>query len=178
MKLAIFSHGKESGPNGGKITIMKKVAESHGFETIALDYTECKDTSERVNKLKNYIDSKSFESLLLIGSSMGGYVSTILSNEYNLIGLFLLCPALYMNNNEYTVNSFSPKCKNIEIIHGWNDEVVPYENSIKFGKQTKAIVNLVDDNHRLKKNYVFIEKIFNNFLININCCYQRCVKRQ
>lgn len=169
MKLAIFSHGKESGPNGNKISIMKKVAESHGFETIALDYTLCKNASDRVHKLKTYIESRNIESLVLIGSSMGGYVSTVVSNEYNLIGLFLLCPALYMDKEEYVVKRFLPKCNKIEIIHGWDDVTIPYENSVKFGQHTKAVVNLVDDNHRLSKNYEFIEHRFNNFLINLNC---------
>ena len=168
MKLAIFSHGKESGPNGNKITILRKTAEKHGFETIALDYTECKNAIERINKLREYIKNRKFESLLLVGSSMGGYVSTVLSAEYNLLGLFLLCPALYMINKEYKVQEYNPKCNNIEIIHGWNDKVVPYENSIKFGLQTKAIVNLIDDNHRLKKSYSFIDKRFDDFLTNIN----------
>jgi len=168
MKLAVFSHGKESGPNGNKITILRRIAEAHGFETIALDYTECKNATERISKLKECIENNNRESLLLVGSSMGGYVSTVLSSEYTLIGLFLLCPALYMIDEEYKVKEYCPMCNNIEVIHGWNDEVVPYSNSIKFGQQTKAVVNLIDDNHRLKKSYSFIEKRFDNFLRDIN----------
>ena len=168
MKLAIFSHGKESGPNGNKITILRRIAEKNAFETIALDYTKCNNATERVRLLEKYIQEKKIESLLLVGSSMGGYVSTVLSNNHNLIGLFLLCPALYMKSNEYTVKNYHPICKNIEIIHGWSDEIVPFMNSIKFGEQTKAVVNLVNDDHRLKKSYPFIEKRFDYFLKDIN----------
>ncbi|MBV7441308.1 S9 family peptidase [Weeksellaceae bacterium TAE3-ERU29] len=168
MKLAIFSHGKESGPNGNKIKILRRVAEENGFETITLDYTKCNNATERVILLEEYIQEKGIDSLLLVGSSMGGYVSTVLSNNYNLIGLFLLCPALYMTNKEYTIKNYHPICENIEIIHGWNDEIVPFANSIKFGEQTKAVVNLVDDDHRLKKSYSFIEKRFDYFLKNVN----------
>lgn len=61
-------------------------------------------------------------------------------------------------------------CDNIEIVHGWNDEVVPFDNSIRFAQQTKAVLNLIDDNHRLKNSYSFIEKRFEEFLKNIKCC--------
>lgn len=166
MKLAIFSHGKESGPNANKISILKEVSKSYGFESVALDYTKCKNASERIDKLRAFINTQDAKSLLLVGSSMGGYVSTVLANEYDLAGLFLLCPALYMDYEEYGVKTFCPKCKNIEIIHGWNDDVVPYANSIKFGSQTKAVLNLVDDDHRLKKSYDFMKKRFNDFLVN------------
>lgn len=168
MKLAIFSHGKESGPNGKKITILRNVAEAHNFQTVALDYTKCKNAQERITQLGEYIQKSNGVPLLLIGSSMGGYVSTVLSNDHPLIGLFLLCPALYMPNEEYKVREYNPKCKNIEIVHGWDDEIVPYVNSIKFGQQSKAVVNLVDDNHRLKQSYSFIEGRFDAFLKNIN----------
>jgi pimeloyl-ACP methyl ester carboxylesterase len=167
-KLAILSHGKESGPNGKKLTKLKRVAEKHGYEAISLDYTQCNNATERIALLKEYIEKSSFESLVLVGSSMGGYVSTVLANDYRLSGLFLLCPALYMEDKEeYTVKDFSPKCKNIEIIHGWSDEVVPFDHSIQFGEQTHAVVNLIEDNHRLQHSHAFMEKRFEWFLSNL-----------
>jgi predicted esterase YcpF (UPF0227 family) len=90
-KLAILSHGKESGPNGKKLTKLKRVAEKHGYEAISLDYTQCNNATERIALLKEYIEKSNFESLVLVGSSMGGYVSTVLANDYDLSGLFLLC---------------------------------------------------------------------------------------
>jgi pimeloyl-ACP methyl ester carboxylesterase len=168
-KLAILSHGKESGPNGKKLTMLKEVAEKHGYEAISLDYTQCKNSTERITLLKEYIEKSSFESLVLVGSSMGGYVSTVLANDYRLSGLFLLCPALYMEDKEeYTVGKFSPKCQNIEIIHGWSDEVVPFDHSIRFGKKTHAVVNLIEDNHRLQHSHAFMKKRFEWFLSNLN----------
>lgn len=167
-KLAILSHGKESGPNGKKLTMLKGVAEDHGFEAISLDYTQCKNSTERIALLKEYIEKSNFDSLLLVGSSMGGYVSTVLANDYDLSGLFLLCPALCMKDKEeYTVEEFSPKCQNIEIIHGWNDDVVPFDNSIQFGEKNRAVVNLIEDNHRLQDSHPFMKKRFEWFLSNL-----------
>lgn len=168
MRIAIFSHGKESGPKGDKIRILRQVAEQCGYETISIDYTKCKDACERIDLIKDCIDKNKHKQIVLIGSSMGGYVATVAAGESPLIGLFLLCPALYMPIKEYTIQDYLPLTKNIEIVHGWNDEVVPFENSILFGKQTKAVVNFVDDNHRLKKSYSFIENRFKQFLDKIH----------
>ena len=168
MKLAIFSHGKESGPNGTKIQILRKVAETQGFETESIDYTKCKTADDRIKLIKEFIETKKPESLVLIGSSMGGYVSTVVANDYKLAGLFLLCPALYMEHKEYAIHTYLPLCDHIEIVHGWEDDIVPCENSIKFGRQTKAVLNLVDDNHRLSNSHSFLEKRFEEFLKNID----------
>jgi pimeloyl-ACP methyl ester carboxylesterase len=164
MSTIIFSHGKESGPNGHKISILREVAKSNGYETIAVDYTNCLNAKERIQLLEDTLKDWNTESIILVGSSMGGYVSTVTANKYNLLGLFLLCPALFMPEGEYETQDYYPKCETIEIIHGWEDEVVPYANSIRFGKQTKAILNLVDDNHRLTKSYEFIKHRFEEFL--------------
>ena len=169
MKLVIFSHGKESGPNGSKIQILRKTAEANGFETASIDYTNCETAAERVKLLLEFIESKQADCTVLVGSSMGGYVSTVVSNNYQLNGLFLLCPALYIQDQEYEVQDYHPKCDSVEIVHGWNDTVVPFETSIKFAQQIKAVLNLVDDNHRLEKSHSFLASRFDGFLKNMDC---------
>lgn len=169
MKLVVFSHGKESGPDGTKIQKLRKVAESAGFETVSIDYRKCKDATERVKLLTEFMETKKPECTVLVGSSMGGYVSTVVSNTIKLNGLFLLCPALYMNYTGMEVEEYFPKCDHVEIVHGWNDTVVPYESSIKFAEQIKAVLNLVDDNHRLEKSHSFLANRLEEFLRNTVC---------
>ena len=167
MTTAIFSHGKESGPNGDKIKIMRQVAENYKIRTYSLDYRACTNAQERVDLLKNFIHNLNNDNLVLIGSSMGGYVSTAVANEIEVDALFLLCPALYIKNEEYKLTEYIPKCKHIEIIHGWKDEIIPFENSIKFAKEHKAILNLIEDNHRLQDSHKFIGLRFEAFLKEI-----------
>jgi hypothetical protein len=47
------------------------------------------------------------------------------------------------------VQNLSSSCKNISIIHGWEDDVVIYQNSVLFAKQNVAKLLIVNDNHRL-----------------------------
>lgn len=167
-KLIIFSHGKNSGPDSEKIKILRDSVKHKNYNIISVDYRRCKDARERVILLRNVINNHKLQPIILVGSSMGGYLSTVLSAEFKVSGLFLMCPALYFPRSEYEVQSYKPKCNKIEIIHGWADDVVPYDSSVRFANQTKAVLNLINDNHRLSGSYSFIIHRFNLFLKNVN----------
>jgi alpha/beta superfamily hydrolase len=160
--LVIFSHGKESGPNGAKIQLLANIAQQLGFTTHSIDYTNCSNVSKRVEILEDFMIEHASQKQLLVGSSMGGYVATLAAQKFALEGLFLMCPALYLTN--YPVQVYHPITNNIEIIHGWQDEVVPYQNSIQFGQKTNAKLHLIKDNHRLSEQRAFLGETFQQFL--------------
>ena len=164
INLVVFSHGKESGPDGNKIRRLRQVAENNHFDTVSLDYRQCKNADERISLLENYLETVATKNIILFGSSMGGYVSTVLACKKSVKGLFLLCPALYMNDPEYSYGEFSPQCDHIELVHGWQDEIVPYENSIRFAIANNAVLNLITDGHRLQNSLDFLENRFDSFL--------------
>ncbi|MCP4437573.1 MAG: alpha/beta hydrolase [Aureispira sp.] len=165
MSLVIFSHGKESGPKGTKINILSEIAQKLGFKTLSIDYTKCKDANERVFLLHKTITESNDSSIVLVGSSMGGYVSTVIASDLNIEGLFLMCPALYIKN--YAIQEYAPKTSKVEIIHGWKDKIVPFQNSVKFGKQIEATLHLIEDNHRLSNSHAFLKHTFELFLLRI-----------
>jgi alpha/beta superfamily hydrolase len=144
--LVVFSHGKESGPHGEKIQAMRAVAQELGFKTVSIDYTACQDEVERKSLLRSYLSNQSGK-IILVGSSMGGYVSAALANEFELSALFLLCPALSLEGYERV--DYTPRTDKIVLVHGWNDDVVPVESSIQFAREHKAMLHLLPDNHRL-----------------------------
>jgi len=144
--LVVFSHGKESGPHGEKIQVMRAVAQELGFKTVSIDYTACQDEVERKSLLRSYLSNQSGK-IILVGSSMGGYVSAALANEFELSALFLLCPALSLEGYERV--DYTPRTDKIVLVHGWNDDVVPVESSIQFAREHKAMLHLLPDNHRL-----------------------------
>lgn len=164
MQQVVFSHGKESGPLGTKIKKLMVVAQSLGYATASLDYTGCENAEARVHLLKTFLDENNIENPVLVGSSMGGYVSTVCATTRPVAGLFLLCPALYMSASEYTVQDYTPKCTHIELVHGWEDDIVPYQHSVKFAAQTHAVLNLLSDNHRLSNSHDFLAKRLDLFL--------------
>ena len=51
-----FIHGKESGPQGRKITRLSQVAEALGHETLAPDFTDSFDPDVRLAKLLSLLE--------------------------------------------------------------------------------------------------------------------------
>ena len=132
----IFSHGKLGTPNSNKIKELSIIAKEKNFDTIAIDYTKCKNVEERIEKLYKTINKIATKNIVLVGSSMGGYISTVVSENKNIKALFLMCPAFYLPWYEH--QSFKPSTKNITIVHGKQDETVSYKNSVIFSNKHKS----------------------------------------
>ena len=90
------------------------------------------------------------DTLVLVGSSMGGHVATAGADALGAAGLFVIAPAYYMPGYEDLTPV--PPGMPIAIVHGWGDDVVPVENSIRFAQACKAELHLLDGGHRLTEN--------------------------
>ena len=157
----IFSHGMESGPWGTKIKRLAKIAANRQLEIESVDYTDSMDPDIRVERLSNLLDGED-KDCLLAGSSMGGYVSLVASGSHSIRGLFLMAPALYIPG--YGFQAYSTKASVVDIVHGWNDDVVPVENSIRFAKESGHSLHLVNGNHALSDVLEEVDRIFSLFL--------------
>lgn len=157
----IFSHGKESGPWGSKIQRLASIASEHGCEVDSIDYSDLSDPDLRVERLLGILKNES-DSTILVGSSMGGYVSLVASGAAKTHAVFLLAPALYMSG--YKHQAYSPTSAHIEIVHGWSDDIIPPEHSIKFSKETDCMLHLISGDHRLNTSINTVENLFNQFL--------------
>lgn len=146
MPAVYFSHGQESGPWGSKIQAMAKAVRALGCRAESIDYQGIADPIERVEKLIAECQDVE-EPLILVGSSMGGHVATAAAARVNAIGLFVLAPAYYMEGHEHLTPP--PPDMPITIVHGWRDDVVPAENSIRFARECYATLHLVNAGHRL-----------------------------
>ncbi len=146
MPVVVFSHGQESGPWGTKILAMAETARALGCRVESVDYQGIADPGERVEKLVTFCASMS-DPLLLVGSSMGGHVATAAAERVTAIGLFVLAPAYYMPGYEELTPDAPPIP--ISIVHGWHDDIVPVDNSIRFARACGATLHIVDGDHRL-----------------------------
>lgn len=175
--LVVFSHGKESGPWGSKIRALADVAERLGAHVLSVDYREhpagtmqdqnaVGEADRRVGQLLS-ITLPEHRQLVLVGSSMGGYVSTVASVRLPVAGLFLLAPAFYLSG--YANQDLTPRAKKTMIVHGWSDDVVPAQNSIRFARQHQCDLHLLDGDHRLNAVLPRIEPLFELFLKQVLC---------
>ena len=164
MTTIVFSHGQESGPWGTKIRAMAAMVEELGCKAESIDYQGIADPSERVDKL--IAQCKGIDdTIILVGSSMGGHVATAAATRVGAAGLFVLAPAYYMEGYE----ELTPPPPDIPIciVHGWHDDIVPVDNSIRFARQSKATLHLVDGDHRLTANITEINGYLKRFIRQI-----------
>lgn len=164
INLVCFSHGKESGPWGTKIKHLASIAKKLGFNVMSPDYSSEMNPDKRVEMLLGK-NPKAINNLVLVGSSMGGYVSLVSSETLKPDGLFLLAPAVFLDG--FANPNPKPFGKNIEIVQGWNDDVVPTAKVISFAKEHKVTLNLVNSDHRLTSELEKIGELFGIFLENI-----------
>lgn len=159
--VVIFSHGQESGPWGSKIRSMAENVRELGCDADSIDYQGISDPTERVDKLIASCE-KIADPIVLIGSSMGGHVATAGAERVGAVGLFVLAPAYYMPGYE-ELTPVAPDIP-ISIVHGWHDDIVPLENSIRFAKQCSATLHIVDGDHRLTDNIDEINYYLTRFI--------------
>ena len=50
------------------------------------------------------------------------------------------------------------------IVHGWHDDVVPVDNSIRFARDCGATLHIVDGDHRLTANIAQINEYLRYFI--------------
>jgi len=141
-----FSHGKESGPWGTKIKALASIAEQAGWQVDSLDYQGIDDPNARVELLRQWC-ADCEEAYVLVGSSMGGHVAAAVANQVRPVGLFLMAPAFYIPGYEAHTPT-APACP-VVIVHGWHDEIIPWQNSARFGALSSARVVFMDSDHRL-----------------------------
>jgi alpha/beta superfamily hydrolase len=158
-KLVCFAHGKESGPWGTKITRLAEVARARGFEVQSPDYSHSHDPKERVAHLLELAPRA--RTLVLVGSSMGGYVSAMACAALKPQALFLMAPALYFPGWDEDPQGCPA---NTVVVHGWHDDIVPVDVGIRFARARGAALHLLDSGHTLSDQLEALALLFDDLL--------------
>ncbi len=156
-----FSHGKESGPWGFKIKRLSEIAGQQECSVESIDYTDLMDPDLRVERLLSVLAKEAGE-FILVGSSMGGYVSLVASETVATRAVFLMAPALYIPG--YNQQQHGSNSTHIEIVHGWSDEVIPAQHSIEYAQQADCGLHLIRGDHSLKSSITTVGNLFRQFL--------------
>jgi predicted alpha/beta-hydrolase family hydrolase len=163
----ILSHGSDSGPDATKVSALAKLAESMGWSTERPDFCEddalghARSVGPRIARLHRHIAACTAPPVL-VGSSMGAFVSGLASLELPVAGLFLLAtPALIPGSDlAFDVRLDVPTL----LIHGWRDEVCALDEIYEFAGRRQLPLWIVDDDHRLGGHVDAIVRQFGSFL--------------
>ncbi|HEY0198971.1 MAG TPA: alpha/beta hydrolase [Rhodanobacter sp.] len=148
----ILSHGSDSGPDATKVSVLAALGESLGWRTQRPDYREddarghAGSVAPRVARLRATVESLDAPPLL-VGSSMGAFVSGLVSLDVPVAGLLLLATpsAIPGVAREFDLRAGVPTM----LIHGWRDDVCPLAGVHAFAAQRKLPLLVLDDDHRL-----------------------------
>lgn len=166
-----LSHGLESGPGGTKIQALKNLAETFSnVRAHAIDHRSSKDPAVRLAQMQEAVTASGAapENIILAGSSMGGWVCAQTSAQTPVLGCFLLAPALAME--AYPQSSPTIQAQHVQIIHGWDDDVVPVMPVIELASQQALPILLLPDGHRLANSLERIKTEFTAFVSKTGAC--------
>ena len=172
-----YIHGYLSEPNGTKGTILKEK-----LGVIPIKYRDCSPENlvirTCVDNIKKEIENDT--NILLIGSSLGGFLAAKTALEIPVKKLILLNPAIIPMDVDISKiqgmpheilrdmqdeRLFTKKINSeITILVGMQDEVVPNRWSEVFAKEQNAKILFFEDDHRFTKNIDRLPDIIINIL--------------
>ena len=65
---------------------------------------------------------------------------------------------------DYQQQTYPINLNNFEIVHGWSDDIIPIQHSIKYAQQAQCTLHLIDGDHRLNSSIDQVIKLFKLFL--------------
>jgi predicted alpha/beta-hydrolase family hydrolase len=163
----LLSHGSGSGPDAIKVSALAALARSRGWHAQRPDFRaddalgHAGSVAPRLARLRAAIEACDAPPLL-VGSSMGAFVSALASLEHPVAGLFLLATpetvpgvdiALDLRQDVPTM-----------LVHGWRDELCPLDDIYAFAGRRLLPLLVLDDDHRLGSSLAAIERQFAMFL--------------
>ena len=166
----ILSHGSDSGPDATKVSALAQVAEAIGWKALRPDFREddklghAGSVQPRVDKLIAFANGAT-QPLVLAGSSMGAFVSGLVSLQVPCAGIFLV--ALPMAIPRWS-QRFDMACVPAMLVHGFNDELCPVTGAAQFAGARGIPTLLLPDDHRLSNHVELIAQQFRSFLQRIS----------
>lgn len=163
----ILSHGSDSSPQATKVSALARTAEVLGWSTERPDYGDCDarglagSVMPRIERLVGCMQAAKAPPLL-VGSSMGAFVSGLASLRAPCAGLFLMAlpTAIPGHGEPFDMARDVPSM----LVHGHADDVCPPEPVLAFARARGVPCLMVADSHRLAGHLETVTGQFRLFL--------------
>jgi pimeloyl-ACP methyl ester carboxylesterase len=161
----ILSHGSDSSPDATKVSVLAALASAIGWTCERPDYRQddlgghARSVLPRLERLRLAIDASPSRPVL-VGSSMGAFVSALASMDRPVAGLFLM--ALPVEIPGYDKGLDLARDVPSFLVHGYDDDVCPADRALGFAAGAGMPTLLLADDHRLSSH---VEAIAGQFLL-------------
>jgi len=173
-----YIHGYQSSPDGNKGTLLKE-----RLNVKAIKYRDCKPEnlviSDCLKRISNVI--KNDENVVLIGSSLGGFLAASTAiDRLNIKKIILLNPAIIPPSTNLDIIQGMPMnilrdivdrrlfekkiSADITILRGTEDDMVPDEWVLEFAKAQEATLIFYHDDHVFSKNLAKLPSIISEIV--------------
>ncbi len=168
----IISHGLESSPDATKASALSQVAEAMGWTQQRPDYrswdndvsrNRLGDVDGRIAHLQA-LASAVQGPLVLAGSSMGAFVAARVSLVVPVVGLFLMAPPTQLAGFDLALDAARVPT---HIVHGWDDELIPAAEVMRWARERRDHTVFVNDGHRLAAHVEFCAEQFGRLLASL-----------
>ena len=171
--VAIISHGLQSSAAATKATALSEVGEALGWHCIRPDYQDLDqsqahaplgDVAARIARLEALAREHAGVPLVLAGSSMGAFVSARVSLVVPVRGLYLMALPAKLEGRLIPLAAAPVPTW---ILHGWDDELIPADEVVRWAAPRRDRLLLVNDSHRLADHVQFAAADFGRFLLSL-----------
>lgn len=153
-----FVNDQEGSASSKVINHLVELAKMAGLTVGSLDDSALADPMDRAKFLIR--ECRGDPPKMLVGFGSGGWVATAASLYLPVQQVLLLAPTFFAPGYK----KIAPASGTLEIVHGWKDEVVPCDTSIRFGQTYGATVHLVRDDHSFANQLGLIGEYFNTMV--------------
>jgi len=160
----IFSHGKESGPWGGKITAMAAVVRDLGIAVDSVDYRGLDDPAARVDKLiVNGCQDRGFAGS---GRLQHGW-ARLRGGCRDRQAARLVRPRARVLHAGLRSSYAARRRLSGHHRPRWADDIVPVDNSVRWAREHRAALHILDAGHRLEDQIEAICRLLRAFLSDL-----------
>lgn len=165
----IVSHGFEAHPEAVKALACAAAARALGWTEerpdyrpfdARLDVSSLGDVEARIDHLKA-IAVKAEGPLVLVGSSLGAFISARVSLEVPVVGLFLMAPPVWLEDYDFALQAARVPTR---VIHGWHDEIITAMSVAAWAQPRNLRTTFVPDTHRLEAHAGYCGEELGRFL--------------
>ena len=166
----ILSHGFESGPQATKVGALAAVAERLGWTHERPDYRDLDarseisrvgDVPQRLQRLLEHAQQAAAQGpLVLAGSSLGAYISALVTLQVPVRGLFLMVPPVQMGPMPKLDAAPVPTT----VVQAWHDEIIPAAEVIAWAQARSVRLLMLNDGHQLGRHVPEVAEAFEQLL--------------
>jgi predicted alpha/beta-hydrolase family hydrolase len=160
----VFAHAQDGQSWDRKISALAEIARNEGYGAESVNYGVIHDPSQRMTRLVDFCKDLQGD-LVLVGMGAGAHATLASASLLHARGVFLISPAIHQPGLPELKRPID--CPAV-VIHGWRDELVPCEQSIRFAQDYRCALHLLDGDHELENQVRLIAYLFEYFIIALD----------